>query len=395
MKNESVAILDVRSGEVSFLLGSKGVNNTFVFSGSDTRTYEGYFVEGFLDDSSFRRAVVAAITTVRQHYEGTIHEVYVGVPSPFVSVKTIGHTISFPSKRKISVQDVDALFESGLNALMSNGRCIRRSAMYLTLGDNRKYFSVDELYGVSTNMLKGALCYYFIHEGFYNAVSALLRDLGFQKVHFLPSTLSQASYLISQEKRKGYAFMLDVGFLTSSVSVVYGNGLVHEESFNCGTGTILVSLMENLGIDYTTAEEILAAANISGGSVPKDMLWTTDGEEKSFSVRQINDIIKCELDVLCERVDAFIASRYKDKVSAVLTANPICITGEGIGSIKGAAEHISRRLNRLTEIVCPDLPYYDKPAFSSRIGLLSTAIGDIKQNTFWQKIINAFGGKKR
>lgn len=395
MKNESVAILDIRSGEVSFSLGLKGVNDTFVFNGSDTRTYEGYFVEGFLDETSFRRAVVAAITSVRQHYEGVINEVYVGVPSAFVSVKTTGHTLSFPSKRKISAQDLDALFESGLNALMANGRCIRRSAMYLTLGDNRKYFSAEELYGVSTNMLKGALCYYFINEAFYSAVASLLNDLGFTNVQFLPSTLAQASYLLSKERRKGYAFMLDVGFLTSSISVVYGNGIVHEESFNCGTGTILVSLMENLDVDYAVAEEILAAANISGGSVPKDMLWVTERDERSFSVQQINDIIKCSLDVLCERVDSFLISRYKDKASAMLTANPISITGEGISAIKGAAEHVSRRLNRLTEIVYPDLPYYDKPTFSSRIGLLSAATGEIKQRGFWQRIFNAFGGKKK
>ena len=42
MKNESVAILDIRSSEVSFLLGAKGVNGTFVFSGMHSEKYEGY-----------------------------------------------------------------------------------------------------------------------------------------------------------------------------------------------------------------------------------------------------------------------------------------------------------------------------------------------------------------
>ena len=41
MKNECVAVLDIRSNEVSFLLGSKGVNGTFVFSGMQSESYEG------------------------------------------------------------------------------------------------------------------------------------------------------------------------------------------------------------------------------------------------------------------------------------------------------------------------------------------------------------------
>ena len=395
MKNESVAILDIRSSEVSFLLGAKGVNGTFVFSGMHSEKYEGYFLDGFFDDASFRRAVVCAITSVRQNYEGTIDEIYVGVPSPFVAVMTKGHTVSFPSKRKIVAQDVDALFESGMNDLLVQGRCIRRSAMYFSLGDNRKYFSANDLYGVPTTMLKGALCYYFVSDFFHDFIIGLLGDMGFSNVKFIPSTLAQSNYLLTQQRREGYAFLLDMGFLTSSISVVYGDGIVHEESFDCGVGSILVALIEGLGVDFAVAEEILAAANISGGSVPKDMVWQTEQDERSFSVQQINDIIKCSLDELCEKVDVFFARRYRDKATAILTANPISITGEGIGCVKGAAEHISRRLNRITEIVYPDLPYYDKPNCSSRIALLNMALSDHKKQGWWRRIFNNFGGKRK
>ena len=396
MKNESVAILDIRSGEVSFSMGAKGVNGTFVFSDTQTKSYEGFCVEGFLDEHSFRRAVVSVITSVRQHYAGVIDEVYVGVPSAFVQVLTKGHTILFPHKRKITAQDVEALYESGLSDLMANGYCIRHSAMYLSLGDNRKYFSADELYGVSTNLLKGALCYYFVSAEFFELISGLLEDLSFASIKFVPSSLAQSVYLISEEKREGYAFLLDVGFLTTTISVIYGKGIVHEETFNCGVGTILVALMENLGVDYPVAEEILASANISGGSVPKGMVWYNETNNDQILVEQINDIIKCSLDVLCENVESFFARRYRDKASTILMINPISITGEGISCIKGAAEHVAKRLNRLTEIVAPDLPYYDKPAFSSRIGLLNEATsGQQKKRGLFHRIFNGFGGKKK
>ncbi len=395
MKNESVAILDIRSNEVSFLLGAKGVNGTFVFNGSRTQKYDGFSVRnGFYDEDSFRRAISSAITSVRQNYEGTLTELFVGVPSAFVSVLTKGQTNSYPSKRKLVLQDVEALYESGLNELLAQGRCIRRSDMYFTLGDNRKYFSTEDLYGVPTTLLKGALCYYFVQEDFYDTVRLAANHSGFTDVRFIPSTLAQAKYLFPQEKREGYAFLLDVGFLTSSISVIYGNGIVHEESFDCGVGQVLALLVKKLGVDYATAEEILAASNVSGGFVADNLKWSSDFGETTFPVRKINEVIKCGLDELCERVENFFAKYYRDRSSSELMVNPIGVTGEGIGYIKGMAEHISGRLNRLTEIVYPDLPYYDKPMFSSRIALLDTALSDRRTQSWFQKLFH-LGGKRK
>lgn len=395
MKNESVAILDVRSYEVVFLLGSKGVNDTFVFSGSQTVKYDGFSAEGFFDVNSFRKAVVSAVTSVRQNYEGVIGEIYVGVPAPFVRVRTKGHTLSFPSKRKISAQDIDCLYESGLNDLMTDEKCVRKSAMYFTLGDNRKYFAADDLYGVPTTMIQGALSYYFIDQTFDEVTSAVLGDLGLGAPTFLPSTLAQSMYVLSQKKREGYAFLLDVGFLTTSISVVYGNGIVREKCFDCGMGTILVSLMQAFQIDYELAEEMLSSANVSGGSIPKHLIWTSERGDVSFPVWQINEIVKCGLDVLCESVEQFFTAYYREKGNSALMVNPISVTGEGISGIAGMLEHVSKRLNRLTEVVYPDLPYYDKPAFSSRMSLLNMALSERVRHGWFYNIFNRHGGKNK
>ncbi len=390
MKYESVAILDIRSGEVTFALGTKGVNGTFVFKDSHTERYEGFLTEGFLDEASFRRAAVKSINAVRQNYGGVIDKVYIGVPASFIKVATKGHTISFPSKRKITVQDVDALYESGRSELFMDGECIYRSAMYFSLGDNRKYFTAQALYGTSSTLLKGALCYYFVAEEFYDGLVALLKGERFEKIELIPSTLAQASYLQTEKKREGYAFLLDVGFLTTSISVVYGDGIVHEESFNCGVGTIRVALMQELGVDYSTAVKILNDANISGGNVGKEVVWSEESSNRQFSVQHINDIVKCNLDGMCERIDGFFSRYYQDK-SVGLTANPVDVTGEGVSGVKGLAEHVSKRLSRLTEVVYPDLPYFDKPAFSSRISLLSVATSEEKKKGILQRL---FGGRK-
>lgn len=394
MKNESVAVLDIRSFEVTFLIGARGVNGTFVFRGSKSEKYEGYTTDGFLDEESFRRAVSAAVGSVLQNYDGKINGVYVGVPSAFTSVYTKGHTISFPSKRKITSQETDALYEAGLAELLASGKYIRRSEMYFSLGDNRKYFSADGLYGAHSSSLKGALCYYFASDAFYGAVNPLLEGLGFTSIEYMPQTLAQAMYLLPEKAREGYAFLLDVGFLSSSVAVIYGNGVVHEESFDCGAGHILLSIMEELSVDYETAEEILFSANISGGAVAKDLTWT-DSEGNAYSVARINDVVKFGLDGICEKVDAFFVKYYRDKSVPGFAQSPLSLTGEGGCVIKGAAEHISKRLGRMTEIVNPDVPYYDKPMYSSRIALLVAALSENERKGLRNKIFNIFGGKRK
>ena len=157
------------------------------------------------------------------------------------------------------------------------------------------------------------------------------------------------------------------------------NELIKESGYPIRTGMIYGR--ERLHPDYTISESL--AEIFTSGVVPV-----------AVGSGVINDIVKCGLDVMCEKVEEFFTVRYKDK-SAALAVNPISVTGEGINGIHGAAEHVSRRLNRLTEIVYPDLPYYDKPAFSSRIALLNTAISDRKKRGVWQRIFNVFGGKKK
>lgn len=392
MRNESVAILDVRSYEVTFYLGAKGVNDIFVVYDSHTEKYDGFWTDGFFDEENFRRAVVASITSVRQNYGGVIGEIYVGVPSAFTSVMTKGHTLSFPSKRKLTQQDVEALYDSGLNALLATERCIRRSPMYFTLGDNRKYFHAKDLYGVSTKILKGGLCYYFVKDNFYDLATSALQNLGFKEIKFLPSTLAQSMYLFPEKRREGYALLLDVSYMTTSFSVVYGNGIVREETFDWGIGMTITSLMEHFDVEYPLAEEILKGANVSGGTVPKELVWTSENGEYSFPVQEINDVIKYDLDVLCESIENFFQKHYRDKNNFAM---PISITGEGVLFLAGAAEHLSKRLDRLTEVLAPDMPYYDKPNFSSRIALLNTALSDKQKRSLFYRIFNHHGGKKK
>lgn len=395
MRNDSVAIFDIRSYELTFLIGGRGVNGTFVFKGSESVSYDGYGTEGFFDEGSFSSAATRALNAVISSYEGTIRRLYVSVPAAFLTVRTKGQTLSFPRRRKITSAEIDALYDSGLNELAENGRYIGRSAMYFSIGDNRRYFSDTDVLGARTSLLQGALCYYFVDERFYAATQKLFSSMGFTEIEYIAQPLSQATYLLPLKTREGYAVLLDVGYVTSSVCVAYGGGIVRGETFDCGAGRIIVALMEEFRVEYERACEILAAADVSGGAVQKTLLWT-DSDGNVYPVQRINDVIKCSLDELCERLDEFFRKYYGEKKITGDSANPLYLTGEGLGEVKGIAEHVARRLSRITQTVRPDIPYFDKPAYSSEISALHAALAQEEARCGGLKrFFNLFGGKTK
>lgn len=394
MKNESVAILDIRSYELTFLIGGKGVNDTFVFRGSESDVYDGYSAGGFFDVDSFSSTATHILNKVLSSYDGTIHKLYLSVPAPFLTVYTKGQTLSFPKRKKITQTEIDTLFSVGLNGLNSQGKYIGNSAMYFTVGDNCKYFSLQDILSIKTSLLQGALCYYFIDESFYATTKKLCSAMGFNEVEYIPQTLAMATYLLPPKTREGYAVLLDIGDTASVLSVVYGGGIVHQEAFSCGVNKIAVALMNEFAIEFEKSLELLAAADIAGGIVKKDLFWT-DRDGNAYPVQRINDIIKSVLDELCECADTFFEKYYGNKKIAGDSTNPLYLTGEGIEAVRGVSEHISRRLNKITQVIYPEIPYFDKPIYSSRISVLHTALDRAERQSGMRQLFKIFGGTKK
>ena len=64
MSRKSVAVLDVRSSEVTVVVGERGVNHTFVFKASKTEPYDGYDESAFFDTEQLSDAIFRAVSAV-------------------------------------------------------------------------------------------------------------------------------------------------------------------------------------------------------------------------------------------------------------------------------------------------------------------------------------------
>ena len=119
MGRKSVAVLDIRSSEVSVIVGERGVNNTFVFKAIHTEEYDGYDESVFLDEAGLASAIVSSVTAVERICGERIRGLYVGVPGAFTRVVPKEQLVGFPKNRTIGQRELDALFASGQKALIS------------------------------------------------------------------------------------------------------------------------------------------------------------------------------------------------------------------------------------------------------------------------------------
>ncbi len=383
MSRRSVAVLDVRSSEVTVVVGERGVNNTFVFKASKTEPYDGYDESAFFDTDKLTDAIFRAVTAVERICGERIRTLYVGVPGAFTRVIPREQNIGFSKRRVIGQRDLSVLFESGREPV-EGYRCIRATSMIYVTSDDRRV--VDPV-GLSSASLSGVLSYFYCSDYFAETMERIFSGMKIA-LHFLPAEYAMATYLIPSETRDEYALFLDVGFMSTSLCVLLGNGVLAQRTYFVGKGQIAAVLMQRFSLSYEVASALLAKANLYTRSNAGKTEVIVQGAAYEVDTDELVEAVKEGLDGICEAIGGFL-----DECSGrELDFKPLYVTGEGLADIRGALEHVSKRVSRVCEMLAPDLPYYNKPAMSSRIALTDLAYEDHRKGGFFNKLLNIFGG---
>ena len=383
MAGKSIAVLDIRSSEVAVFVGERGVNNTFVFKASKTESYGGYQDGEFYDVSDLSSAVLRALDAVQQVCGERIRSLYVGVPGEFTKVEPLEQDLGFPKKLKISNKELDQLFAMGRKPL-DGWRYMRVTSMVYVTADNRR---VADPVGLYSTGLSGVLSYFYVSEYFAGALEHVFSRRRIE-LHFLPTQFAMAAYLIPPETRDEYALFLDIGHLSSSFLVLLGNGVLAQRTFWAGEGQIAVRLMKRFSLPYEVATALLAKANLYLKREAKNREVVYGGRSYEIPIKEFIEEVKAGLDELCELVGRFL----EECSGKELDSKPVYVSGEGFAGIRGALEHMSKRLSCVCEQVAPDLPYYNKPSMSSRIALIDMASEDSRKSGSLNRFLNFFGG---
>lgn len=370
MRTNCVAILDIRSAEVTAVIGERGVNGTFIIKSKYTCAYDGFAEGEFLDVENFISAVKDVVKSTLAGGSG-IKSFYVGVPGEFLKLINVDKVLSFPSAKKINASDCRTLIELSTAIDEEQWKTIHHSCLYYVLSDKRKV--IDPI-GAVTDSLQGKCSFFQCKKSFMDCVSLVLKRFKeIASVNFIPLNCAEAMYLVEPEFRDECAVLFDFGYISSTYSVICGNGLLFSESFSVGIGHIAFYLMTELDIPFEVASTYLSMVNLNA----KEKLTSIEeciyeGKTYKYSTAKLRDIIREGLDGICETVEECRQSFSGKNIDG----KPLLVTGEGIKVVRGTADHLAGRLVKNVDVIAPKVPYYDKPHFSSMLSLLNMALED-------------------
>ncbi len=380
MSRKSVAVMDIRSSKITIVVGERSVNNTFVFKAMKSAGYDGYRDGAFYNEKQLSDTILSCLSEVEKACREKIRRLYVGVPGEFLTVNLCQPVIGFPKRKKIVPKDIDALFESG-KELYEGMTFLRASSAIFTTADKRVVIDPN---GILSTSLEGLVSYFYCTDRFKETLETIFADTDI-RLEYLPSTLATACYLIPSEKRDEYAFLLDVGDYSTTVMLVQGNAILKQTTAPVGRAQILAQLIGTFSLPYDAAAALLPKVNLYTRSNAGTYDFMFKNETYEIDLDGLVSAVKDGLDAVCETVGEFMENMQGRE----LDYKPLYVTGEGIYDIRGALEHVSKRVDRVCEYISPNLPYYDKPSMSSLISLVDMACNDNSQGGFFNHL---FGG---
>ena len=371
MAFKGVATLDVGSSKIVATLSERGVNNTFSVKGQAVRFYEGFAEGEFLDEQSLEWAICDSIAEIVKETGVSLGEIYVSVPGVFIRLENKKYKLSLGKQRKITKNDVESLFEEGKARVKTDGyEVIGYSEIFFALDDNRK---VENPIGVVSSMLGGAITYYLCENYYLQTIRKILNKNKIKDVRFVFVGQAMGNYLLSKEDRESPSLLLDVGYITSEMTVHLGNGILAECSEDFGGGILTYHMVKEFDLEVMEGELLKREINFAINPSVKSS-YTIELEEKTldFSSEKVNEIAFSVVDSFLGSVSEFLEQNTPLSMENLR----VYLTGGGLSYLRGIKSHLSARLGSPVEIITPNILLNSKPEFSSVYALLDYALTD-------------------
>lgn len=378
-----VAVLDIGSSSVRIVVGKRGINGTFNILGKGESEYSGYVDGEFLDTNELASAINVAKINAETNSGMEIHDLFVGVPGEFSlsEVKLVSQ--NYPKKIKISQENINDLFlKADGHEFESTHTLISCSGIYFVLSDNRR---VINPLGEKSSRLSASISYIWADNTFIEIINSILSEQGIQNCEYLSTPLAEGLYLLDENQREKYAIIIDCGYISTSVSLVRGKGLLMLNSFSLGGGHISADLQQCLHIPFASAEQLKSKVVLSISPAQSDVY------EVQIQNKMVPVSMQMTNSIVCARID-MIASAINKCLNLCKEEHPeyidVYLTGGGISYIRGAKDQLSKSIGRNVKLLIPKDSQMSKAYLSSTLGLLDMALEKLEDEStsFLQKL---------
>ena len=382
IRTNDVAVLDIGSEKITVFYGCKSVNDTFNVKASVEVPYAGFAEGEWLDEESLSAVLQKAVDEIQNTARTRIRKFFIGVPGEFTTsvVKEVG--IVLDRRRRVVDSDVDALFNKG-NTYKEHKRyaTINCASVYYMLDDNRRLI---EPRGLLSDKLRALVSYVLCERKFLQKINSIMKSIGVAEVEYVSSAWAEAMYLIDADYRDKTALLVDVGYITTSVMLVRGDGLLYMSSFSCGGAHVTGDITLGMEIPYSHAEQLKGKIDLNRELSFEDK-YTVIHKDKQYQYLavEVNEIAKERLTFLGQAINKCLGRCEYDCPSHL----PLHVTGGGLTGLRGARELLSKVTGRSIEFIAPRDPNFAKPYFSSTLGVMEIATKHSKdEEGFWKKL---------
>lgn len=365
-------ILNIDSRKLTLLRGKRGVNNSYVVNFLASKNYDGYADGEFLNLESLEDDVKKVLVQSSLNNKNLIKELSIGFPAEFAFVTSNETVKHFKTKVKITDELLQDIAESAIEQNFEDKILISCKPIWVKLDDERLLYSWKNK---KSSKISALFSYVYVDKKFVEIFNEILSKIGVSSVEYVCIEDAESRYLLAEKDLTRKSVILDIGYISSSVSLACGNGIYDLKAFSYGGAHISADLSECLNITFEQGEALKQEIVLSINSKKQEDYYEVDVKNKIMPVPIdfANEIACARLDMMCTIIKKCISSFGIDNSQYV----QVYLTGEGISYIKGARDYIAKSLGRNVELLFPYAPAYSKPHFSSAISVLDYVLNKI------------------
>lgn len=380
-KAKHIVVLDIGSSSIRAYEGTNGVDGMFNIKSSVELEYDGFYKGEWISEDSLINAIQCIMADMEES-SNKIKAIYIGVPGDFITVETKSLTLNFPDYHKIVDKDIDEIYNSGkkFNNDYDN-EYISSSAVYFTIDGQKRLIDPR---GASANNLELLASYILCKRSFIKLFNNILSQYQ-GKIEFISSIWAEAFSLIEPDKRDQGVLLCDIGYLTASIMLVRGDGIVEYKTINNGGGFINSDIAKLLKVPYKSAIDIRKMLDLSVNLSEIETIDIDNGMDDLPKAKLAAYVALQRIEDICEDIHNAINGFGQE----CPTYFKLYLTGGGITDIRGATRIIAERLERSIEVISPSHPQFNNPRFASSVGIMEIAARKEREKlTFVQKIFN-------
>jgi len=367
-----VAVIDIGSRSICAYRAEMLSDDNFAVKSSCEIEYSGYMDGEWLDAEEIAPSFERLIEKLERG-ASRIKRVYVGVPAGFCQVRTISAGVTFPKAKRVTAQDLQNLYDH-YNPFRDEAVVMHVKPLFFVTDRGEKILSPEK---IVTSSLKAKLSFIACDREVALLLKQILSRMGIKNVTLIQSEYAAAVHLFEREERETGLLLVDIGYLSTCVQYVYGDGVDEMMTVSLGGAFLPAGFSQGLDIPFQAAVILTSKVDLDSHE-EGTYTFRFDNQEYSFPISQVNDMAK--------ECIKYIASYIKKAIDALHADLPayttIFLTGGGLIEVRGGAEYLSKCCGREVVYIRSNVANYAKPYYSTAVGLIFEAIEQEKKNRF-------------